>query len=77
MDAPAANVPDTKTGGSAGMAGVGRRGFQAAVAAAMFISHPKPQMHPSRFPDMRPPVLNIPDTRKFTRFSFLENPANF
>lgn len=29
--------PDTKTGGEAGMAGVGRRGFAAAARAAMFV----------------------------------------
>jgi hypothetical protein len=29
---------DTKTGGEAGMAGVGRRGFAAAARAAMFVS---------------------------------------
>lgn len=32
--------PDTKIGGEAGMAGVGRRGFQAAARAAMFTAHP-------------------------------------
>ena len=32
--------PDTKIGGEAGMAGVGRRGFQAAARAAMFTTHP-------------------------------------
>ena len=32
--------PDTKTGGEAGMAGVGRRGFQAAARAAMFTAQP-------------------------------------
>jgi hypothetical protein len=31
---------DTKSGGSAGMAGVGRRGFAAAARAAMFTSSP-------------------------------------
>ena len=34
--------PDTKIGGEAGMAGVGRRGFQAVARAAMFTT---PQMH--------------------------------
>ena len=29
---------DTKTGGAAGMAGVGRRGFAAAARAAMFVA---------------------------------------
>jgi hypothetical protein len=32
--------PDTKIGGEAGMAGVGRRGFQAAARAAMFTTQP-------------------------------------
>ena len=32
--------PDTKIGGEAGMAGVGRRGFQAAARAAMFTAQP-------------------------------------
>jgi hypothetical protein len=32
--------PDTKTGVEAGMAGVGRRGFQAAARAAMFTAQP-------------------------------------
>lgn len=31
---------DTKIGGEAGMAGVGRRGFAAAARAAMFAQHP-------------------------------------
>ncbi|KAH6895049.1 hypothetical protein BKA70DRAFT_1439211 [Coprinopsis sp. MPI-PUGE-AT-0042] len=36
------NDIDTKTGGEAGMAGVGRRGFAAAARAAMFAMPPKP-----------------------------------
>ena len=32
--------PDTKTGGEAGMAGVGRRGFQAVARAALFMTPP-------------------------------------
>jgi hypothetical protein len=56
---PAASAPDTKIGGAAGMAGVGRRGFAAAAAAAMFtVAHPQPHRN---FVDMKPPILNIPD----------------
>ncbi|KAG6877029.1 hypothetical protein C0993_010962, partial [Termitomyces sp. T159_Od127] len=36
--------PDTQTGGKAGMAGVGRRGFAAAARAAMFLT-PGDQLH--------------------------------
>jgi PDZ and LIM domain protein 5/6/7 len=36
---------DTKSGGVAGMAGVGRRGFAAAARAAMFVASPMPRMH--------------------------------
>lgn len=36
MSPPMASDIDTKTGGEAGMAGVGRRGFAAAARAAMF-----------------------------------------
>lgn len=32
--------PDTKIGGEAGMAGVGRRGFHAVARAAMFTAQP-------------------------------------
>ena len=32
--------PDTKIGGEAGMAGVGRRGFQAVARAALFMTPP-------------------------------------
>ncbi len=35
---------DTKSGGAAGMAGVGRRGFEAAARAAMFASSPTSRM---------------------------------
>ena len=35
---PVVNEIDTKTGGEAGMAGVGRRGFAAAARAAMFVT---------------------------------------
>ncbi|TBU65549.1 hypothetical protein BD310DRAFT_971655 [Dichomitus squalens] len=39
---PAPGEPDTKSGGEAGMAGVGRRGFAAAARAAMFTTHMGP-----------------------------------
>ncbi|KDR73623.1 hypothetical protein GALMADRAFT_212467 [Galerina marginata CBS 339.88] len=39
---PAERGIDTKTGGAAGMAGVGRRGFAAAARAAMFVAPPGP-----------------------------------
>lgn len=51
--------PETKVGGAAGMAGVGRRGFAAVAAAAMFVQHPQP--HALAKPA---PVLNIPHSRK-------------
>jgi hypothetical protein len=51
--------PETKVGGAAGMAGVGRRGFAAVAAAAMFVQHPKP--HALAKPA---PVLNVPLSRK-------------
>jgi hypothetical protein len=38
---PAERGIDTKSGGAAGMAGVGRRGFAAAARAAMFVGHPQ------------------------------------
>ncbi|PIL24239.1 hypothetical protein GSI_13992 [Ganoderma sinense ZZ0214-1] len=41
---PRPTEPDTKSGGEAGMAGVGRRGFAAAVRAAMFTTGPAPMM---------------------------------
>jgi hypothetical protein len=46
--------PDTKIGGEAGMAGVGRRGFQAVARAAMFTA---PPMHLGRRPS--PGFLDI------------------
>lgn len=53
---------DTKIGGEAGMAGVGRRGFAAAARAAMFVvpPHEAPGLHPqaSRRPNA-PGVLDI------------------
>lgn len=41
---PRQTEPDTKTGGEAGMAGVGRRGFAAVARAAMFTMGPAPMM---------------------------------
>ena len=38
---PAERGIDTKSGGEAGMAGVGRRGFAAAARAAMFVGLPQ------------------------------------
>ncbi|RPD66403.1 hypothetical protein L226DRAFT_566840 [Lentinus tigrinus ALCF2SS1-7] len=47
VGSPPAREPDTKSGGEAGMAGVGRRGFAAAARAAMFTSMgPAPPMSP-------------------------------
>ncbi|KAH9945876.1 uncharacterized protein BXZ73DRAFT_95394 [Epithele typhae] len=43
---PTIPEPDTKTGGEAGMAGVGRRGFAAAARAAMFMSMGPPPLGP-------------------------------
>jgi PDZ and LIM domain protein 5/6/7 len=37
---------DTQSGGMAGMAGVGRRGFAAAARAAMFVAPPMPRLQP-------------------------------
>lgn len=42
------NDIDTKSGGEAGMAGVGRRGFAAAARAAMFVIPPQPNMGGNR-----------------------------
>ncbi|KZT26549.1 hypothetical protein NEOLEDRAFT_1177545 [Neolentinus lepideus HHB14362 ss-1] len=42
---PKVQEPDTKTGGEAGMAGVGRRGFAAAVRAAMFATDIASHVH--------------------------------
>lgn len=54
--------PDTKIGGEAGMAGVGRRAFAAVAAAAVFtVAHPTPHRHPKQYPDLHAPILNIPD----------------
>jgi hypothetical protein len=51
---------DTKIGGAAGMAGVGRRGFAAAARAAMFVvpsGHPMDRRpNPPRFLDMNVPA---------------------
>ena len=58
--------PDTKIGGAAGMAGVGRRGFAAVAAAAMFtVAHPTPHRHPQQYPDLHSPILNIPEPGEF------------
>jgi len=48
---------DTKTGGEAGMAGVGRRGFAAAVRAAMYVSLTAPPAN--RRPVTSPRFLDI------------------
>ncbi|KAG6916598.1 hypothetical protein DXG01_006155 [Tephrocybe rancida] len=52
--------PDTKTGGEAGMAGVGRRGFAAAARAAMFVAPADRPMgpQPRRDRDNLAPFLN-------------------
>lgn len=57
---PVGPPPETKVGGAAGMAGVGRRGFAAAVAAAMFIQGPH-----SHGPAQPGPTLNVPHTREY------------
>ncbi|KAG8893558.1 hypothetical protein FRB99_001877, partial [Tulasnella sp. 403] len=45
------SIPDTKVGGEAGMAGVGRRGFAAVAQAAMFVGHaPMTPFGPNRTP---------------------------
>ena len=41
---------NTKSGGEAGMAGVGRRGFAAAARAAMFVGHGPRSMGPQAQP---------------------------
>ncbi|KAF8660612.1 hypothetical protein AX16_001591 [Volvariella volvacea WC 439] len=46
---------DTKTGGEAGMAGVGRRGFAAAARAAMFATTPNQQLHAPQPGRAQPP----------------------
>ncbi|EED82478.1 predicted protein [Postia placenta Mad-698-R] len=43
---PISGQVDTKTGGEAGMAGVGRRGFAAAAHAALFLAHFEPRNGP-------------------------------
>ncbi|KAH9981342.1 hypothetical protein BGW80DRAFT_327107 [Lactifluus volemus] len=49
---------DTQSGGMAGMAGVGRRGFAAAARAAMFVAPPPmPRLHPSAPMSPPPPAL--------------------
>jgi len=53
---------DTKTGGEAGMAGVGRRGFAAAVRAAMYVSLTAPPAN--RRPVASPRFLDI-DTASY------------
>jgi len=49
---------DTKSGGAAGMAGVGRRGFAAAARAAMFAAPASSSVHP---PTLPPPTSWNPD----------------
>lgn len=60
-------APDTKIGGEAGMAGVGRRGFHAAAAAAMFTVTTN---RPHGPPQQGPPGLNIPHARKISIHSY-------
>lgn len=75
---------DTKIGGEAGMAGVGRRGFAAAARAAMLVGpqHGAPAFHPrdSRRPNA-PGLLDIqvPTRCKSSVLSFLcvNNPSQF
>jgi len=54
---------DTKTGGEAGMAGVGRRGFAAAVRAAMYVSLTAPPAN--RRPVTSPRFLDIDTDGEF------------
>ena len=64
---------DTKIGGEAGMAGVGRRGFAAAARAAMFANtmgvHGSPQ---SEHPPFQPPQGFGPDGRRANAPRFLD-----
>ncbi|TFK30154.1 hypothetical protein FA15DRAFT_699705 [Coprinopsis marcescibilis] len=53
---------DTKIGGEAGMAGVGRRGFAAAARAAMFAVAPKPPGPQQNSPNLYPQTPRFLDT---------------
>jgi hypothetical protein len=61
---------DTKIGGEAGMAGVGRRGFAAAARAAMFVAphHVAPDLHPQGSRRPTPGALEIPVPSRRTLF---------
>ncbi|GJE90758.1 LIM domain-containing protein [Phanerochaete sordida] len=63
MSPPLAAEIDTKTGGEAGMAGVGRRGFAAAARAAMFAqqmgNYGSPQSEHPPFQSEHPPFSSV------------------
>jgi len=63
---------DTKTGGEAGMAGVGRRGFAAAVRAAMYVSltAPPANRHPVASPNVASPKFLDIDTASYGKSFF-------
>ena len=60
---------DTKIGGEAGMAGVGRRGFAAAARAAMFVA-PQHDLHPQGSRRPTPGALDIPVPSRCKLFPF-------
>ncbi|KAJ3488533.1 hypothetical protein NLJ89_g11607 [Agrocybe chaxingu] len=73
---PAERGIDTKSGGEAGMAGVGRRGFAAAARAAMFVSPSDRPLGPQPQYNRRPNAPQFLDIDAATRCEFsLLNPG--
>ncbi|KAI0723967.1 hypothetical protein C8T65DRAFT_704616 [Cerioporus squamosus] len=71
LGTPPAREPDTKSGGEAGMAGVGRRGFAAAARVAMFTSTMGPASPMSPDPNAMVPNQGM-DGRRANAPRFLD-----